>query len=133
MSLKDDAYYRDKIYHSDNIYQELTTLMKSARQLADSVGNHILHSQALTSIIQDKPIDKNVVNWRYNKFNNNEVNEFLSDIDDVDVSNAVYDSIHISNEKRHLIYRYNNISDEGRRARIRILTRMLYDNLRNVK
>ena len=50
-------------------------------------------------------------------------------IADKEVCNAVYDSYYDSKKQTHLIYVYNSIQDEPRRARVRVLTRMLWYTL----
>ena len=57
------------------------------------------------------------------------IKELFMYIDDKDIKDAVYDSFYDSKLKKNLVYVYNNISDAYKKARVRILTRMLWYNL----
>lgn len=57
------------------------------------------------------------------------IKELFMYIDDKDIKDAVYDSFYDSKLKKNLVYVYNNISDVHKKARVRILTRMLWYNL----
>lgn len=54
------------------------------------------------------------------------VDEILSDVDDKEIRDAVYNSYRLSVNARHLEYDYKDIEDENTKARIRILTKMCY-------
>lgn len=54
------------------------------------------------------------------------VDEILSDVDDKEIRDAVYNSYRLSINAHHLEYDYKDIEDENVQARIRILTRMCY-------
>lgn len=56
------------------------------------------------------------------------IKEMFAYIDDKDIKDAVYDSFYDSKKNKNLIFIYNDIDDESRRARVRILTRILWFN-----
>lgn len=57
----------------------------------------------------------------------------LDQIDDILVKNSVKFSIEATIFAKNLVYKYNNNLSNGQKARVRIITRMLWNNLCNKK
>lgn len=130
MSLEQDAEFRRYLEHCDNIYIEVKKIMEEARQLAHDCDNNILHSQALTSVVRGEEVDyKPPVSDAQEEYEAQQIREMFCYIDDKQVCDCVYDSFYESKKAKHLIYVYNSIEDEPRKARVRVLTRMLWYTL----
>lgn len=106
-------------------------LAKQARINLKQVNNTILDSQALSWALTGKQPeihpDRKSVGDDFITIKLNYLDELLCYVDDEEVCESVVDSFYESLEKRHLIYVYNNDLDESRKARVRILTRMIWD------
>lgn len=106
---------------------------KLARQRAKSVDNCILESEALSWVLTGVE-PKAVAIWRTRKNKKEELakvyaKDRLMYVEDIDVRSAVEDSIDESIKGSHLIYLYNNVRDKDRQARVRILSRMIWDEM----
>lgn len=132
MSLEQDAEYRRKLEHCDNIYVEVKKIMSAARKLSAECDNSILHSQAISSVIRGDAIEQMPhITEAQDEYEAQHIRELFCYIADKEVCDAVYDSFYDSKKHKHLIYVYNSIDDEPRKARVRVLTRMLWHTLIN--
>lgn len=130
MSLKDDEGFRRYLETADNPYDEVMQVASKARELSALYNNKILHSEAITSIIHGTQPDIQCLFDIESEFESRYIREVFCYIDDKELCDAVYDSFYASKEKNNLIYVYNSISEPDRRARIRVLTRMLWYKLK---
>lgn len=130
MSLEQDAKYRRKLEHCDNIYAEVKKIMGAARKLSAECDNSILHSQAISSVVRGDAVEKMPhIQEAQDEYEARYIRDMFCYIADKEVCNAVYDSYYDSKKQKHLIYVYNSIQDEPRRSRVRVLTRMLWYTL----
>ena len=126
MSLENDIVFRKQLEQSDNIYNSINSVVSSARELANKCDNTILHSKAITCIISGvKPPREYIRDYR-DEYEGSIIKELFCYIDDKEICDAVYDSYFKSKSANNLKYVYNSISDESRRTRVRVLTRMLW-------
>lgn len=130
MSLRDDEGFRRYLETADNPYNEVMQVASKARELSALYNNKILHSEAITSIIHGTQPDIQCLFDIDSEFESRYIREIFCYIDDKELCDAVYDSFYASKEKNNLIYVYNSISEPDRRARIRVLTRMLWYKLK---
>ena len=127
MSLKDDYSFRKFLEVQDNKYGLILGVARQAKELSEDYDDLILHSEAITHTIHGtKPRLKDITRWESEAF---EIKDMFCSIEDVQVCNAVYDSFYASKEEGNLLYVYNNIENPYIQARVRILTRLLWDNL----
>ena len=127
MSLKDDYNFRKFLEVQDNKYGLILGVARQAKELSEDYDDLILHSEAITHTIHGtKPRLKDITRWETEAF---EIKDMFCSIEDVQVCNAVYDSFYASKEEGNLLYVYNNIENPFIQARVRILTRLLWDNL----
>lgn len=130
MSLKDDEKFRRYLETSDNLYGEVMQVVSKARKLSAQYSNRILHSEAITSVIHGTQPDIQHLLDIESEFESRYIRDVFCYIDDKELCNAVYDSFYASREKNNLIYVYNSITEPNRKARIRVLTRMLWYKLK---
>lgn len=104
-------------------------ISNQARSLADRSGNSILHSEAISMVLNGDQTDIISDDEIIDEYESKYIKELFMYIDDKEIKDAVYDSFYDSKSKKNLVYVYNNISDIHKRARVRILTRMLWYNL----
>lgn len=130
MSLKDDACFRRQLETADNPYAEIMQVVSKARELSALYDNRILHSEAITSVIHGTQPEIQYLLDIESEFESRYIREVFCYIDDKELCDAVYDSFYASKEKNNLIYVYNSIAEPDRKARIRVLTRMLWYKLK---
>lgn len=111
-------------------YAAVNYIAKSARQKRNQVDNRILESQAITWVltgIQPKLSKRaiNISDWA----NLNYLDEVLSYVDDENVCVSVRASYSKSAELHHLIYCYHTDLNDSQKARVRVLTRMIWYNI----
>lgn len=134
MSLDKDWKLRNYIQHCDSPYSVVNTIAQISREKAAQCNNYILESEALTWVIQG--IQPDILQQPYKNSNKcmtpyqmDYLNDTLCYIEDKQVCKAVKDSVIASQKSKYLIYLYNNIDNESKKARVRILTRMIYDTI----
>lgn len=129
MSLENDIEFRKKLETSSNSYQILRNVMRKARALSTEYGDKILHSEAITHVINGtKPDIKNIMDIE-EKYEADYFRELSCNMEDKEVYKAVYDSFYQSKAKKNLIFIYNNIKDLGKQSRVRVLTKMAWYKL----
>lgn len=129
MGFGDDIYFRKKLEQSDNVYSEVVRVMRSAREIATLCDGKILHSEAITHVVNGtEPAHVFVSDFR-DEYEAYHIRELFCYIDDKEVCDAVYDSFYVSKKKRNLTYIYNHIKDDSRKTRVRVLTRILWFKL----
>lgn len=130
MSLKGDECFRRQLETADNPYEEVMNVVSKARELSTQYNNKILHSEAITNVIHGTLPDIQYLSDLESEFESRYIRDVFCYIDDKELCDAVYDSFDASKKKNNLIYVYNSISEPNRRARIRVLTRMLWYKLK---
>lgn len=130
MSLEKDSKFRRHLEHCDNIYVEVRNVMKSARRLSENYNNQLLHSNAISHVVRGDELETHPsLADSKNEYEARLIRNLFCTIDDKEVCAAVYDSFYDSKSANHLIYVYNSVEDEPRKARVRVLTRMLWHTL----
>lgn len=115
-----------------NVYKAVNLVAKLARQKAEATNNLVLHSEAISWVLtSETPQILNEVSNPKDcaSYSTAYISDVLSYIDDIQVCDAVRTSLKHSKKEHHLIYLYRDVSDEHRRARVRVLTRMIWYNL----
>lgn len=114
-----------------NPYRTSNYIAHQARLLAEEYDNEISHSEAIAYVVSgNMPDTSNIASTYTNKYNlPDKVASMVSDIYESDIRNAVKQSLDQSIESHRLMIDYCNITDDGKKARIRILTKMLFDEL----
>lgn len=127
-----DAQFKDfykQLNQSTSVFSDVMSVATQARSMANKSNNAILHSQALSMVLRHETSDVIREDAVIDEYESRYIKEVLIYVDDVDVRNAVYDSFYDSKSNKNLLFIYNDISDEPRKARVRILTRMLWHKL----
>lgn len=123
------SQFYKKLSNSSSIYADVMSISNQARELSKRSGESILHSEAISRVLKGDTskivFDDDVIDEYESKY----IKEMFMYIDDKEIKDAVYDSFYDSKKNRNLIYVYNEITDENRKSRVRILTRMLWFNL----
>lgn len=131
--LNNQDYFEQKTTQLGNRYAAVNYIAHKARTLEESFDNKILSSEALSWVMTGqepkilstlKDIDKKKLSDEIRT-----MEEYLIYIDDMDVRYATQDSIEESINKKHITYLYNNIEDEPRKARVRVLSNMIWQNI----
>lgn len=120
-----------------SIFAAIDYVSKIARHRAKSVHNCITESQAISWVItgvEPKTLRKNL---EYRKIRKTLDLRYAEDrlfyIDDKLVREATRETILESREKKHLIYKYKDIFDEPRKARVRILSNIIWEEMRKIQ
>ena len=114
--------------NSTNLYSDIMSVVKSSKQLSGKC--RMLQSEAISSIISGAASHAEYdTSELIDEYESKYIKELFSYIDDKQIKDSVYDSFYESKRCKNLIYVYNDIDDEPRRARVRILTRKLWYEL----
>lgn len=118
-----------------SIFAATAYIAREARTRADECNNAISHAEALSWVITgEKPAIK-ISNAR-NRYCRamRHIHEALIYVEDKAVTKCVKTSLQRSLKCNYLVYDYSHIApdQESRRARVRILTRMIWEDLRDV-
>lgn len=120
----------------ENVFAAINYVSAVARRRRNAVHNCITESEALTWVISgEEPINLRPNLKQYYKHKNRAieyVNDRLCYIDDKDVRRAIQLTIQDYRSSGHLIYNYNNISDDPRQARVRILCNIITEELKKM-
>jgi hypothetical protein len=123
MSLIYNPTYQELV-QSLGEYEAVMQIAKSAREISTSLGNRIPMATALSYAARGElPDPKDYPDHRLDR-----VKEYLTYVDDIGVKSAVLLSYEESLLKNNLVYRYNNIEDEPRQAKVRIIMNILWEN-----
>ncbi len=105
-------------------YLATMRMAQDAREIAASLDNRITISSALDFAAKGlQPDPKDYPDHRLDRVKN-----YIEYITDVEVKSAVIKSYEESLEINNLYYDYNTVEDEPRRARVRIIMNILWDN-----
>lgn len=105
-------------------YAATLVIAQNAREIANSLDNRITDASALDYAAKGLiPDPKDYPDHRLDR-----VKDYISYINDSEIRAAIIDSYEESLNKYHLVYIYNNIIDESRKSRIRIIMNILWDN-----
>jgi hypothetical protein len=129
MSLMHDGIVCEKIIKSDNKFQEIVNIAVLAREESRNCNFNILDSQAITWVMRGvkPPENKSIkVSNIVHSYEENYLQNIISTVDDVEISNAVKASFYKSKAEQQLIFEFQNIGEETRRSRVRVLTRMVW-------
>lgn len=112
-----------------NKFQAVKIISSKARILCDKYKPDLNESQAISWVLTgDKPeyLDKCRTKRKLRESFYSKESEILSLVDDVDVKQSVKESISLSSKGRSLIYQYKDNLNEYQKARVRILTNMIW-------
>ncbi len=123
MSLVINPAY-NQLYDTVGPYYATMQMAQEAREITKSLDNRITVSSALDYAARGmNPDPKDYPDHRLDRVKN-----YIDYITDVEIKSAVIKSYEESLAKYNLIYNYNTVVDEPRKARIRILMNILWDN-----
>lgn len=123
-------------HHNNNPYQTINLLSRKARQYAEKYDNVVLHSEALTwALLNESPSSLDLYTTIKGKKKQRDIlaDNVMQHVDDVGIQEAVKSSIRESMRANHLIYIYDDVKDENRMKRIRILTNIIWNQLYHYK
>lgn len=135
MWIKDTKYFEQLVDNCCNgsIYDAINHVATQARKHMKECredNKYVLDSKALTwAVTGEKPTlldNDSIIHNRYIEKIDYMYDMFCC-IEDKEICSAVEDSYYSSLKLNHLIYVYNSILDEPRKARVRVLTRMVWD------
>jgi len=115
-------------------YSATVFVAMKARKLAEKYGNIISHAEALSWLLSGK--DPSCLSNYQDKIKQRELRpllhakEYLDSVMDIQVRESVWNSLMKSRNEGHLIYHYEDIYDKDRQARVRILAKKLWYELK---
>lgn len=122
MALKNNPYYQE-LCQQMNPYLAVMEMAEDARTICHYLDNRITVATALEYASQGKmPNPKDFPDHRLDR-----VREYLTYVNDIEIRSAVIKSYEYSLKQNDLIYDYNNVDDEPRQARVRIIMNILWD------
>lgn len=131
----DKEHFRKLVDECGSPYAAVNHIAMEARRKLKEVDSQILDSKAITWALTGIPPKIHNRNEAY--YLRDEAQAYLDDmlcyVDDEDVCESVRNSYKTSKRANHLIYVYKNDLDESRRARVRILTRIVWEYSRQAR
>ena len=122
MSLIYNPTYKE-LEKSLGTYLATLQIAERGREIAHSLDNRITYSMAIDYAARGEiPNPKDFPDHRLDRVKN-----YISYIDDIEVKSAIIASYEDSLSKNNLVYNYKNVSDEPRKARVRIIMNILWD------
>ena len=123
MPLEYSPYY-NQLCETTNPYLAAMQLAKSAREICKTLPNRITESVALDYAARNQlPNPKDFPDHRLDR-----VREYLLYVDDIEIKSAVIRSYEESLVKDNLVYEYQNVLDEPRQTRVRVIMNILWDS-----
>ena len=107
----------------DSVYEATMYVAKTARRYAEKTNNRVLHSEAIDWVLTGETPE--ILNQSHRRAISY-IDDLLSEVSDSLVCRSVRCSVYESTRNKHLIYRYIDVNDEPRRARVRVLTNMIW-------
>ena len=105
-------------------YYATLELAQNAREITKSLDHRITDAEALDYAARGiLPDPKDYPDHRLDR-----VKEYINYIDDIEIRSAIIASYEESLKHYHIVYVYNNVEDEPRKSRIRIIINILWDN-----
>lgn len=105
-------------------YLATLQMAQDAREISKSLDNRITISSALDFAARgERPDPKDYPDHRLDRVKN-----YIEYITDIEVKSAIIKSYEESLKINNLYYDYNTVEDAPRRARIRIIMNILWDN-----
>ena len=122
MALNNNPYYQE-LCQQMNPYLAVMEMAEDTRTICHYLDNRITVATALEYASQGKmPNPKDFPDHRLDR-----VREYLTYVNDIEIKSAVIKSYEYSLKQNDLIYDYNNVEDEPRKARVRIIMNILWD------
>lgn len=132
-----DSKFNDYEIALGSRYAAIMYISKLARHRAKSVHNCITESQAISWVITGIEPKTLRSNLEYRKVRKTMDLRYAMDrllfIDDIEVREATRKSIIESRKRNYLIYYYKDVVDPHRKARIRILSNMIWDEMQKIR
>lgn len=98
---------------------------------AESVQPCMLYSTAITWVVTGvRPEEADRRRAQQIAKKKPQLDDYLYDIDDFDIRDAVRQSFYATQKANHLEFKYEKVMDRAAQGRVRILTRMIYDHLK---
>lgn len=108
-----------------------------ARHRAKSVHNCITESQAISWVItgiEPESLKPNLAKWHKRRIMDIlYAEDRLLYIEDKEVADAVRETVMSARKTNNLVYSYKEVCDESRKARVRILSQLIWDEMRHVR
>lgn len=123
MGLNSNPYYEERCATA-NKFMIAMEIAKQSRQICMDMPHRIEMSSAINCVANGiTPNPDDYVDHRMDK-----VEDYLCGVSDNEVANAVMKSYSKSLEFNNLVYVYDEVRDSNRRAKVRIIMRMLWQD-----
>jgi hypothetical protein len=132
MSWSDDRKLLDYLNRCDDPFRVVVEIAQEARMRAESTMPCMLHSVALTWVmtgVRPEEADRRQAKAVLKK--KPQLDDYLYQIDDADIRDAVRQSFYATQRANHLEFKYEKIVNISIQSRVRVLTRMIYDKLKD--
>lgn len=123
MSLNKNPYF-DTLCKQLNPYQAMMQIAQDSRQMCLNMPHRIDMSEAMDFVAKGETPDPN----KYIDHRMDHVEDYLCGVADKEVADAVRISYAKSLKYNNLVYVYNQVRDNHRRAKIRIILKMLWQD-----
>ena len=132
-----DSKFNTYVQALGSNYAAILYICGVARRRMKRVNNCISESEAISWIITGVEPKYLHQKLEYAETRKNldiiYANDRLLYIDDIDVRESTRETILVSKKEKHLIYKYKDVLDESRKARVRILSNLIWDEMKQIR
>ena len=124
--IKESIQYNEIVRKCGNRYAAIQAISNKAHDNIVSCNGELSASRCITwALYGEKPEYVS----RRDSYIKEYIYQALCTIDDIDIRDAVEQSMRDSLIRKHLVYNYDNISDTYKQSRIRVICRMIWYSL----
>ena len=126
--------FEDKYLHNtDNVFEAINSMCEDANKLHSQYGGIISHKECLTSVLTESlPEDlekRKLVATANNRYMQSYIDNALAEVDDIRVKSSVQITLKVSQVNKNLVFQYLQNLTKSQKARVRILSRVIWNNL----
>lgn len=135
MNLKkqNDLFEKKYLSKTDNVFEAVNMLSQDAYAIYHTYEGKLLKSECLTCAITGR-LPENISKRKTlleieATYRSKYIREALCEIDDIDVRKSVFVTLNTSIENKFLSYRYLSGMSDGQKARVKVISNMIWYNL----
>lgn len=116
-----------------NRYAAIKQIVAAARHKEALTHYNISSSEAITWVVDNKKPKSVITGQAFQPrttYVDDILNEYLTEIDDNLIKQSVKNSVNYTYSNGHLVYSYNDTLNEYEKSRVRVITRMIWDEIR---
>jgi len=132
--LESNKLFEDKyLSENENIFEAINIWSNDSEKLKAKYQNRLSSNEALSAILNGNlpdNLDRRImVRDSEKRYADRYIQEALTQIDDYDIKVSVSQSMSCSRSENHLVFVYLDSLTEAQKARVRVISRLIWYNL----